>query len=335
LLDSTQRIVVTRFSAMGDVAMTLPVIKAFLEQNKNVDIIFVTRAQYYPFFKNLPNCRFVGVDFIDRYKGILGIFRLFKILKSEKPTAYVDLHAVLRSYLLCVLFFLSGVKTTMIDKGRKEKKALIRQEKKYLKQLKNTPERYADVFRSLGFTVNLSYKLENHLKIDLKNNNAIGVAPFAQHRTKIYPLDRMKRVVLALVNNGEEIYLFGGGKKEKKILDSWDSLHPNISSMVGNYSLEEELKIIGGLNLMLSMDSANMHLASLVGVPVVSIWGSTHPFAGFMGYGQNAGNIIQRKDLPCRPCSIYGNKPCELCDGESMNISENKILDIINSIVVR
>ena len=57
------------------------------------------------------------------------------------------------------------------------------------------------------------------------------------------------------------------------------------------------------------MDSSNMHIASMVGIPVVSIWGATHPYAGFMGWKQNESNAIQ-VDLPCRPCSIFGNKPC-------------------------
>ena len=67
------------------------------------------------------------------------------------------------------------------------------------------------------------------------------------------------------------------------------------------------------LDVMLSMDSANMHLASLTGIPVVSVWGATHPMAGFLGYNQDPENVIQI-DLECRPCSIYGNKPCQRGD---------------------
>ena len=65
---------------------------------------------------------------------------------------------------------------------------------------------------------------------------------------------------------------------------------------------------IANLDLVVSMDSANMHLASLFGVPVVSVWGATHPFAGFYGWGQLIGNAVQL-DLDCRPCSVFGNKP--------------------------
>ena len=64
---------------------------------------------------------------------------------------------------------------------------------------------------------------------------------------------------------------------------------------------------------MLSMDSANMHLASLVELPVVSVWGATHPYCGFTGWHQNPANEVQA-DLPCRPCSVFGNKPCQRGD---------------------
>ena len=78
------------------------------------------------------------------------------------------------------------------------------------------------------------------------------------------------------------------------------------------YILEQKprsLVLMSHLDVMISMDSANMHFASLVNTPVVSIWGATHPYAGFMGWGQKPHNAVQI-DLACRPCSIFGNKPC-------------------------
>ena len=73
--------------------------------------------------------------------------------------------------------------------------------------------------------------------------------------------------------------------------------------------IDKELILMSHLDVMLSMDSSNMHLASLVGTPVVSVWGATHPYAGFMGWGQSESNAVMI-DMPCRPCSIYGNKIC-------------------------
>ena len=103
------------------------------------------------------------------------------------------------------------------------------------------------------------------------------------------------------------IFLFGGNS-EKGILDQWAKEFERTQSIAGKMSFENELEYIARLDVMISMDSANMHLASLFGVPVVSIWGATHPFAGFYGWGQSPDSAIQ-VDLYCRPCSVFGNKP--------------------------
>jgi len=84
-------------------------------------------------------------------------------------------------------------------------------------------------------------------------------------------------------------------------------------------SLKEELILMSHLDVMLSMDSANMHLASLTATPVVSVWGATHPCAGFMGWRQPEENAIQAT-LDCRPCSIYGQKTCRRGDYACLNM---------------
>jgi ADP-heptose:LPS heptosyltransferase len=87
------------------------------------------------------------------------------------------------------------------------------------------------------------------------------------------------------------------------------------------------------MDLAVSMDSANMHLASLFGIPVISIWGATHPFTGFNGWNQPPGNAVQI-DLYCRPCSVFGNKPCYRGDHACMQLlPEEMILERIKSLI--
>ena len=94
-----------------------------------------------------------------------------------------------------------------------------------------------------------------------------------------------------------------------------------------------ELALLSHLDTMVSMDSANMHLASITGVPVVSIWGATHPYAGFQGWGQEPSNFIQA-DMDCRPCSVYGNKPCLRGDYACLTrISPDTVAEKIESII--
>jgi len=323
----TRHLLVLRFSSMGDVAMTVPVIKQLLVQNPHLTITFVSDKKFSALFENIPNLQFYGADLKNNHKGFPGLLRLFNQLKKTKNIAAIaDLHNVLRTKVLCTLFRASGKKTESIDKGRKEKKALTRKHNKKLIQLPSTFQRYADVFRRLGYPVTLTASAER-TKLPLAeaikkltgNNNIIriGIAPFAKHREKTYPPEEMQKVVAELAAKGYRLFLFGGGDETIQ-LQAWAEQF-NAVNIAGKLSFKEELMLISNLNIMISMDSANMHLASLYGVPVVSIWGATHPFAGFYGYGQNPLNAVQG-DIYCRPCSVFGNIPCYRGDWACMHL---------------
>lgn len=159
----------------------------------------------------------------------------------------------------------------------------------------------------------LSKKEEEEAKAESlkpRGEKWIGIAPFAAHKGKIYPLEKMERVIELLLEREPNcrIFLFGGGAEERELLTQWESRHDRCTcALLG--SLYNELVLMSHLDTMVSMDSANMHLASLTGTRVVSVWGATHPFAGFMGWNQSPADAVQTT-LPCRPCSIFGNKPC-------------------------
>lgn len=323
-MSSTKKIIVLRFSAMGDVAMVASVLHEFSEQNPSAELIMVSRPAFKPFFDHIPNLIFHPIQPKTTHKGIGGLYKLYKELRNYKPDAIADLHDNLRSRAISTFFRLTGVKIRRIDKGRAEKKALTRTTNKVFKPLRKTVERYADVFRKLGFDVKLGHQIikspqdvpakAKKLFAD-KNTKKVGISPFAQHIYKVYDLVKMEKVIASLTNLGYELFIFGGGKTEQAVAEEWTEKHTNTHNLIGNYNLTEELAIISNLDLMLSMDSSGMHMASLVGVPVVSVWGPTHPYAGFLGYGQSESDCIQI-DHPSRPNSIYGNKPC-LCGVES------------------
>ncbi|RYG03355.1 MAG: heptosyltransferase, partial [Chitinophagaceae bacterium] len=221
---------------------------------------------------------------------------------------------------LIVIFSSNRFKIRRIDKGRAEKKALTRQHKKILQPLKHTVERYADVFKTLGFNLNLNHQLRAQLK-ELPNEalgffsntgvKRIGISPFAQHIYKMYSLAKMEEVIAELDASAYQLYIFGGGAEEQRVAEKWQNQFVNVQNLIGKFTLKEELALISHLDIMLSMDSSGMHMASLMGVPVVSMWGPTHPYAGFLGYGQKLEDCIQI-DHSARPNSVYGNKPC-LC----------------------
>ncbi len=291
-----------RFSALGDVAMTVPVIREFLQENPDVEIMYLSRKKFESLFENIPNLTFYAADLDGKHKGIFGLHQLAKELNPFEFNAIADLHNVLRTKILRRL--ISAQKSASLDKGRKERKALVRKENKIKNPIKSMPERYSDVFRKLGFEVKLSHQLPENLST---KENAVGIAPFAMYEGKKYPIEKMRSVALKIAETGIKVYLFGG-KEESEELKAWEKLNPNIESVAGKFGLKEELELIRKLRLMVSMDSANMHLASLVGTKVVSIWGNTHPFMGFLGYGQSMDDVIQDETLTQRPTSVFGKE---------------------------
>ena len=318
-MEGSKHLLVMRFSSMGDVAMTVPVLKALLDQNPEVTITYVSKPAFAEFFRDIPRLNFFAADVKSDYDGFTGLLNLKSHLqKIGKYNAVADLHNSLRTKILRNLFRFNGVPVKYVDKGRAEKKLLTRFPYKVLKPLKRTHERYADIFRELGFKVDLDYQLNNspqHLTEEvtivtgIKEQPWIGVTPFAQYKGKTYPLEKMEAVIAALSTHNIKIFLFGGSPLDHETCSVWEAKYPNVVSVIRKLNMQQELLLISQLNVMLSMDSAGMHLASLRGTPVVSIWGATHHYAGFLGYGQSEENIVA-DDIECRPCSVYGNKPC-------------------------
>jgi ADP-heptose:LPS heptosyltransferase len=327
-------ILVLRFSAMGDVAMTVPVVKELLQQNPHVQITYVSRPAFAAFFEGIDRLTFIGARLSDTHKGLAGIYKLYtQLKKTGNYQAVANLHNNLRSNLLQWLFRLNGVKGQRMSKGRAEKKQLTRFPNKLLKPLRPTTERYADVFRKLGFALTLSHQLQppvitiTHELTGPKQQPWVGIAPFAQHQGKIYPLGRMEQVIQLLNRHPVKIFVFGGSAQEQAVAEEWQQKYPSVTSVVNQMSLQQELQLIAQLNVMLAMDSAGMHMASLQGVPAVSVWGATHHFAGFLGYGQLEANVVA-DDIGCRPCSVYGNKPCFRNDYACLyNIEPQTIVD--------
>lgn len=319
------RILALRLSALGDVAMTVPVIHSLAESFPGSEVVVVSRERWAALFANMPaNVRFYGID-LQEYGGLRGLERLFGELRREGFDAVADFHNVLRTKYIDIRFRMAGVPVAAINKGRREKRELTRQKHKRLVQLKTSTERYADVLARLGFTFDLDFRSifggeEGDVGtlapvVGAKNENEwVGIAPFAQHEGKIYPLELMEHVVSLLCKRPQrKIFIFGGGSGERLIAGEWERRYPSVTSLVGKGRMIDELGVMSRMDVMLSMDSANMHLASIVGVKVFSIWGATHPAAGFSAWGQTSDTFIQT-DMDCRPCSVYGNKKC--CRGD-------------------
>lgn len=323
---------------MGDVAMTVPVVFALAHQYPKLRISVLSRPFARAFFQNLPdNVEFMEADLKNEYKGIHGLNKLYRRLLAKHPTHVADFHNVLRTRYLRFRFNFDRFKTAHIDKHKLGKRKLCRKNNKSFVQQPTSFQNYMDVLEQLGYPIQPDFKsiftnggndiqtLPNIIGVKNEGETWLGIAPFAAHEGKMYPLEKMEETVrlLTVEHQHLRIFLFGGGSQEKEILNSWATKYKGClcaSSVL--HGLSEELILMSHLDAMISMDSANMHLASLVGTRVVSIWGATHPYCGFLGWKQSSDDAVQNNQLSCRPCSVFGNKPCHRGDFACMNTIE-------------
>ncbi len=317
-----RRILAMRFSALGDVAMTVPVLHSLAEQNPGVQVHMFSRPFFEPLFRHIPRLEFNGADIDRTYKGVGGLTRLFGKMRKHNPQAVADLHDVLRTKYLRVLFRATGTPVRIIDKGRAEKKELIRRGALQSRPLRSTHERYADVFRALGLQIDLSRyrpvkpplsgQTQTFLNL-FRSQKIIGFAPLAKHPGKQYPPGGSRELIRQLLDaQSDLVFLLFGAPSEKKLLDTLISDPNRVFNLAGMFDFPAELEIISRLRLMIAMDSGNGHLAAIYGVPVFTIWGITHPYAGFAPLGQDTSMQIHPplEKFPRIPCSVYGNKIC-------------------------
>ena len=324
------RLLVIRTSAMGDVALTTPVLEGVRKQYPDVELILLTRSSFQPFFSSISGLRLFFPDLNRKHKGFLGLVRLFRDIRSLGKFDYIiDLHDVLRSKILRILFRLSGVPVSVIDKGRSEKKAVITGKKKPL--LKHSVERYRDVFSKAGFPLELSggpwiipsaeAKIKAGLMLYSPDELNIGVAPYATHKLKRWPEENMIRLLGLISEKHKSRFWLFGGKEDSERLETFQTRVPGSFNLAGKFNLDEELGMMSKLDLMIAMDSSNMHMAALVGIKVISIWGGTDPLSGFGAWMQpeNFSISIPVNELTCRPCTTYGKGECRRGDFACMN----------------
>ena len=335
------RLLIIRTSAMGDVALTAPVLRGMRNQYPGVELNFMTRAPFSAFFSSIKGLNLIIPDFRRRHKGIAGLIRLFRDIHENGPFDHViDLHDVLRTKFLRLLFMLNGEPVKIIDKGRREKRMLIKGVLK--KQLKHSVERYCDVFSEAGFDITLPEgpwllpsedSAQSAADIVGKEPDLnIGIAPYAKHDLKLWPEKYMENLLGMIAERRKVRFFLFGGPEDKDKLEELKKKVQNSIDLSGKLTLDEELAVMRRLDFMISMDSANMHMAALTGTRVISIWGATDPLGGFGAWGQPEDYFIRIpvEELTCRPCTVYGKGECWRGDHACMEwLTPEMVLDSI------
>lgn len=371
---------ILRFSSLGDVAMTVPVLRCITQKYPDDKFIFVTNDKFSPLFDEFENLEVFAVDFKKSYKGLFGLLKLFRNLLKIRPSKIVDLHSVIRTKIISVLFKLSGYQIASLDKNRRGRRLLTRKKNKIFKPLKSVQLLYQDTFNKIGYNIdlmrdhsfprlaelswaNLYYDFR---RSDYREDFWIGIAPFAKHKNKVYPFDLMQKLVELLskktfmYDGGAHrkfyLFLFGHGDSEAKLLEQLNGKDEYTFNINGRFAVPDtdngfffeeherepnkndifrsELELISNLNLMISMDSANGHLAANYAVPVITLWGHTHPYAGFTTFNYDSKNqfTVDREKFPMIPTSIYGNKTTNGYDDAMRTIKVDEIVKRVDEI---
>jgi ADP-heptose:LPS heptosyltransferase len=343
-----RKLLVLRFSAMGDVVLLVPVVRSLVAAYPDVEVTVVTRPKFASFFTDIERVVPFPADVDYTYNGVFGMRELFKKLLRKNYDVVIDMHDHVRTMVLRTLFKFFGYPVYVFQKGRNEKKRFTQKENKETKPIPHTIQRYQQAFENAGFPFALIpppyISLKESAAQDAlkwlaekglsKNEKWIGIAPFAMHTTKIWPLKNYADLIRQILQKQPaRFFLFGGGDKEIAFFNELQSQFPeNCHVVAGEMKLKQELSLMKHLDAMICVDSSNMHFGSLLGIPVISIWGGTHPDVGFGPFGSDKENIIQisRDELPCRPCSVYGRETCYRGDFACLTrISPEQVIDLL------
>ena len=310
-----RHLLVLRISAMGDVAMLPHALRMLMSAYPDLRVTVATRPMFKPFFEGL-GVGFLDVDSKGAHHSLRGMWRLAAEARRLGVDAVADVHDVLRSRAFRLSMSLRGIPVAFIHKGRSEKRRFIRLGGRGMEPLRHTVLRYCDVFRRLGFSFEDPAPAGRQVRpnpFGPKEGVWVGFAPFSAQRGKTYPEEQSREAVRLLAARYDRVFVHGGGGDELAFAGEMERIYPNVTALFGKVGLDGEIDLIANLDCVVSMDSLVMHLASLVATPVVSVWGATHPGLGFFGYGCDPQGILQA-DMECRPCSVFGSKPCRYGD---------------------
>lgn len=275
--------------------------------------------------------KFIGIDFNSKEKKIFQIAKKVRVVSGNiNFNGVYDLHDVIRSKILCLLLSSKTDVTRVFEKQRSLKNKII-SKKIRLQKLKTSSERYLHCLKKDFDKLDFS-NISKSLNAGATKKNIIGIAPFSAHKSKIWPLSNYQKIINHFKNFQFVIFAFGSQEQEDS--KTYFLKNSNCSVIDGDINLNEQMELINDFKVFISMDSANMHLASLTSTKVVSIWGPTHPFLGFRPLF-NEEFIVQlsNEEYTERPISIFGKikKSDEVKAEQSMSrINPERVIEKIN-----
>lgn len=320
-------LILYRLSSLGDVTLCVPILCALRQKYPDLPIVFITHKRFASLFEPIPGLTLLALEMEKphSYEGVIGLWRLARHIKRAYPKGnFVDMHTVLRSKILS--FFLR--RHQLPTKGRLRKNRPLKRAflKRKTQTLPSTLWMYADCLRQSRFPI-CEYFVDGHFQFQRltpapvqmytdtllqarKDHIRAYVSPpfiiigtFARHLSKTYPFALCEQLIEQLLKQGYTVVVADHGHPQAKALKR-DRVVFLTDCLL---SLTEQIYLFSRAHYAIVADSANMHLAGIAGTPTLSVWGATHPAAGFDVWPNNKALY---RSLPCAPCSIYGNKAC-------------------------
>jgi ADP-heptose:LPS heptosyltransferase len=303
------KVLVVRFSSIGDVVLTTPVVRALKEQRPDCEIHYITKKPFKSLLEHNPHISKV-------YTFQKSVKEILPELKGERYDQIIDLHHNLRSVLLSLYL---GVKASRFRKLNVRKWLLVNLKWKVMPEL-HVVDRYFRAVASLGVKNDqkngeLFLRPEDH--VDVNQNLGVDVSGYlaiaigAQFATKRMPSELL---VKALSKIDTPVVLCGGESDTELALAIVNALPEKvIVNACGNFTLLQSASIVSQSAAILTNDTGLMHIASCFQIPTVSVWGNTVPELGMYPYfpqDKSRYSLHQAEGISCRPCSKIGFQEC-------------------------
>lgn len=314
------KLLIIRFSAIGDVVLTVHAVRALRAKYPSLEITIATREHLLCLFESIGDLKFFMMPKHPSLNDCLGLYRQ---LRGESFDAIADLQSDANSHLLCTMLRRGSMQVEHFDR---EKRALrLLTSHKSSAPVRNEVLRFLDVFARLGLSVEAPPVVRTLLPVPAefggeKTGRWVGIAPFTTKLTKMYPLDRAEEVVRLLCERFDKVFIFSGPDAEQHFCEQMRQLYPEKVEMVyGRTNLAGEVALISNLDLLVTAAGATMQMSTLTGAPLLALWGGTHPDCGYGAYGADPAENYLQLDLPCRPCSAFGEGCCRREDYACLN----------------
>ncbi|MDP1802747.1 MAG: glycosyltransferase family 9 protein [Bacteroidota bacterium] len=302
-----KKILIIRFSSIGDIVLTTPVIRCAKKQLNGTEIHFVTKEVFKSVLIHNPH-----IDKLHTFKE--DVSELYDQLKAENYDVVIDLHKNLRSLRLKQKL---KVKSYSFNKLNIQKFLAVK-----FKQTNKLPnihivDRYFETIAPLGVANDgkgLDFFIHENEKVDVatllpanSQKEFVALVVGGSYYTKKIPINKLAEIC----NTVKLPVVVLGGKEDKLIADELQQRFPEIINTCGQYSINQSASIIQQAEWVITSDTGMMHIASSYYKKIISVWGNTIPEFGMAPYlPHNENKILEVKGLYCRPCSKLGYKRC-------------------------